>query len=44
MIGSWHISVCYLVVVPVELIAAVGRYKGAILLVLGRTIAKVKAK
>jgi len=40
---AWkEVSVCYLVVVPVELIVTVGRLKGAILLMLGRAIAKAK--
>ena len=34
------VSVCYLVVVPLKLIITVGREGGAILLVLGRVIAK----
>jgi len=40
---AWkEVSICYLVVVPVELIVTVGREKEAILLVLRRAIAKAK--
>jgi len=40
---TWkEVSVCYLVVVPMKLIVTVGRQEGAIVLVLGRAVAKVK--